>query len=118
MLLKNKNDDDKAIKLYKQWLASNKNHFRAWVFYATLLAKTREIYKAWKYYRHALKIQPENLYVHFSLGKLLLKGEASKKIAKKHFKYILEKDPEFYKAKYMLSILDVENIKNPNPKRI
>lgn len=102
------NEEDRAIKLYKQCLSADKNHFRALVFYATLLTKRREIHKACKYYRHALKVQPENLYVHFSLGKLLFKSEETKKIALKHFKFILKKDPEFYKAKYMISLISTE----------
>jgi len=106
------NDQEKALKLYKQWLAIDKNHFRAWIYYATLLAKNHQIHKACKYCRHALKIHPENLDVHFMLGNFLYKGKDTKKIAIKHFKHILETNAEFPKAKYLKTLLESELLRS------
>lgn len=75
------NQTEKAQKLYKQWLSIDKNHFKWWVYFATFLAKQRDILKAWKYFKHALKIQPDNQYVRFSLNKLLQKVKNSNKKA-------------------------------------
>ena len=86
MQLRNKGDEDKAIQFYYQCLTYDKNHLRASMFLAALLAKQGNVQKACKYYRHALNIDTDNEYAHFSLGKLLYNTPETRDTALKHFK--------------------------------
>jgi tetratricopeptide (TPR) repeat protein len=108
LIYEKQKDFKKSIQLLKQCLGLDKAHFGATLHLATLLANAGEASKAKKYFNHALKLEPENPAVHFGLGKLIHASTDNIDQAEAHFRRVLEKEPNHYKALCQLGIIYLE----------
>lgn len=83
---------------YKKCLTLDNRHFGASIYLANLLANIGEGQRAAKYFKHALKIDPNSINARFGLAKTLQQFSENKEAPIEHFKIVIEKDPNHYKA--------------------
>lgn len=98
----------KAINHFKNCLNLDNAHFYSTMHLATLLLNAGEVDRAKKYYKHALKIDPESIDAHFSLGRLIQNSHEDSLDALEYYNIVLEKDPYHYKVMCQLGILYCE----------
>jgi tetratricopeptide (TPR) repeat protein len=75
---------------------------------ATLFVNAGEMKKAKKYFKHALKLDPENIEAHFSLGRLLHNTTDDYLEPLEYYNFVIDKDPKHHKALCQLGILYCE----------
>jgi tetratricopeptide (TPR) repeat protein len=104
-LYEKKKEFKKAISAYKQWLFLDTQNFAWAISLATLLGNEGEHHKAAKYFKHAVDINPLSVVARFGLGKTIQNISDNKEAAIEHFDYVIQKDPENYKAYCQLAIV-------------
>ena len=108
-LLERRKDIKAAISIYKQWLFLDTENFAWAISLATLLANEGDHLKAAKYFKHAVDINPYNVTARFGLGKEIIQnGSDNTTAAIKHFEYVIEKEPDNYKAYWQIAIVHLE----------
>lgn len=65
--------------------------------------------KAEKYFKHCLKLNPTSIPVHFGLGKVLHQYGDHQQEALQHYKFVIENDPNHYKAYCQIGLIYLEN---------
>lgn len=104
-LYEKKKEFKKAISAYKQCLFLDTKNFACAISLATLLGNEGEHHKAAKYFKHAVDINPNSVVARFGLGKTIQNISDNKDAAIEHFDYVIQKDPENYKAYCQLAIV-------------
>ena len=97
----------RAIEIYKNILAINKEHIDSQLHLAFILLNSREFKRAFKYFKYALKINPNLSHVHFGLGRIYHHMKNYEE-AIDHYSQCISNDNDNYRAFYRIGLIYFE----------
>lgn len=72
------------------------------------MGNSKDTHKALKYFKHAIKLDPKSIQANYGLGKILHQTSENVDAPIHYYKFVIEHDPQHYKALCQLGIVYLE----------